>query len=73
MMLTREVPDNEKAHKLFSTSYEMILNVFGTEDYRAAEISHEGLASGGLDDLLYCGLEEMVPLYYGVLEEQLGV
>jgi len=73
MMLTREAPDNEKAHKLFSTSYEMILNVFGTEDYRAAEISHEGLASGGLDDLLYCGLEEMVPLYYGVLEEQLGV
>ena len=46
----------------------MILNVFGNEDFRAAEISHMGLSSGAIRDVVYCGLEETIPLYYGILE-----
>lgn len=70
-MMTRTPPDNPKAEELYARSYEMILNVFGNEDFRAAEISHAGLKTGALDDVVYCGLEETIPLYYNILERQL--
>lgn len=67
-MLTRAKPDNPKAEELYARSYEMILNVFGNEDFRAAEISHAGLATGALDTCVYSGLEASIATYYGVLE-----
>lgn len=66
--LTRVAPDNPKAEKLYKTSYDMVLDVFGNEDYRAAEISHAGLATGALDSVVYSGLEATVPIYYEILE-----
>ena len=68
IMMTRGKPDNEKAEDVYRRSYEMILNVFGGEDFRAAEISHAGLSSGAMTDVVYCGLEETIPLYYDILE-----
>jgi phenylpropionate dioxygenase-like ring-hydroxylating dioxygenase large terminal subunit len=68
MMLTREAPDNDKAKELYQRSYEMILNVFGGEDFRAAELTQAGLQSGALKDVIYCGLEETIPRYYRILE-----
>lgn len=67
-MLTRGGTDNEKAAEVYKRSYEMIINVFGGEDFRAAEISQAGLATGALKDVVYCGLEETIPLYYDILE-----
>lgn len=69
-MLTRGTADNSKAADVYQRSYEMILNVFGNEDFRAAEITQEGLATGALEDVIYCGLEETIPLYYDILERQ---
>ena len=71
LMLTRSAPDNDKAKELYQRSYEMVLGVFGGEDFRAAEISQTGLESGALEDLVYCGLEETIPLYYEILERYL--
>ena len=73
MMLTREAPDNPKAEELFLRSYEMILSVFGGEDFRAAQISQEGLSSGAMDNVLYSGLEENIPVFYDLLDKQMGV
>jgi nitrite reductase/ring-hydroxylating ferredoxin subunit len=70
-MLTREAPDNPKAEELFAKSYEMILSVFGGEDFRAAELSQAGLASGAIDDVIYCGLEDKIPEFYETLEAHL--
>lgn len=67
-MLTRVAPDNPKGEELYKKSYDMILDVFGNEDYRAATISHAGLASGALDNVVYSGLEATVPAYYEILE-----
>ncbi|MET0364472.1 MAG: aromatic ring-hydroxylating dioxygenase subunit alpha [Sphingobium sp.] len=67
-MLTREAPDNPKAEELFEKSYNMVLGVFGNEDFRAAEISHAGLATGAMDDVIYCGLEDKIPEFYNTLE-----
>jgi nitrite reductase/ring-hydroxylating ferredoxin subunit len=70
-MLTREAPDNDKAEELFARSYEMILSVFGTEDFRAACLSQAGLEAGGLQELLYGGMEVNIPLFYGIVERHL--
>jgi nitrite reductase/ring-hydroxylating ferredoxin subunit len=67
-MLTRQAPDNPKAESLYARSYELILKVFGTEDFRAAEISQEGLDSGALDTVVYGGLERVIPDFYETLE-----
>lgn len=67
-MLTRQAPDNPKAESLYARSYELILKVFGTEDFRAAEISQEGLDSGALDTVVYGGLEHAIPDFYETLE-----
>jgi phenylpropionate dioxygenase-like ring-hydroxylating dioxygenase large terminal subunit len=67
-MLTRTPADNPKAKELYERSYDLILKVFGTEDFRAAEISQTGLASGALDTVVYCGLETAIPKYYETLE-----
>lgn len=73
MMLTREAPDNPKAEELFERSYRMILDVFGNEDFRAAEISQSGLSSGGYDDVIYCGFEDNIPAFYEILEKAMGL
>ncbi|RDV06309.1 aromatic ring-hydroxylating dioxygenase subunit alpha [Sphingorhabdus pulchriflava] len=69
--LTRVAPDNPKAENLYKTSYDMVLDVFGNEDFRAAEISHAGLATGALETVVYSGLEASIPAYYGILESYL--
>lgn len=67
-MLLPQAPDNEKAESIASRSYELILKVFGDEDFRAAQITHKGLASGGLKTVTYGGMENTIPTYYDQLE-----
>ncbi|MFV0644294.1 MAG: aromatic ring-hydroxylating oxygenase subunit alpha [Sphingomonadaceae bacterium] len=67
-MLTRSAPDNPKAEELYKKSYEMILDVFGNEDFWAARISYEGLATGALDTAVYSGLEAAIGQYYEILD-----
>jgi phenylpropionate dioxygenase-like ring-hydroxylating dioxygenase large terminal subunit len=70
-MLTRSAPDNPKGEEIYQRSYEMILGVFGGEDFRAAEISQVGLDSQALEDVVYSGLERTIPIYYEHLESRL--
>lgn len=70
--LTREPADNDKARELFSRSLDMVLNVFGNEDFRAAGLSQIGLESGALKTVLYGGLETAIPLFYTILDKHLA-
>ena len=72
MMLTREEAGNPKAEQLFRKSYEMVLGVFGGEDFRAAELSQSGLSTGAMDDVIYCGLEDKIPEFYRTIEQFLS-
>lgn len=67
-MLTPGAPATDKAREVFARSYELILNVFGGEDFRAAEISQVGLEAGVPKDTVYCGLESNIVRYYEALE-----
>jgi phenylpropionate dioxygenase-like ring-hydroxylating dioxygenase large terminal subunit len=70
-MLTRLPADNDKGEEIYQRSYEMIIDVFGGEDFRAAEISQVGLDSGALQEVVYSGMEATIPIYYQRLEGQL--
>ena len=70
-MLTRDRADNDKARDLFSRSFEMILNVFGNEDYRAACMSQTGLESGAVKEVVFGGMESRIPLFYSNVERHL--
>lgn len=70
--LTRVAPDNPKAEDLYKRSWDMVQHVFGNEDFRAATISHEGLATGAVDTVVYSGLEATIPQYYKILERHLS-
>jgi phenylpropionate dioxygenase-like ring-hydroxylating dioxygenase large terminal subunit len=67
-MLTPGAPTTDKAREVFARSYELILNVFGGEDFRAAEISQVGLEAGVPQATVYCGLESNIVRYYEALE-----
>ena len=67
-MLLPEEPLTDKAKDIAKRSYDLVLDVFGNEDFRAAQTAHEGLASGGLDKLTYGGMESTIPTYYDQLE-----
>lgn len=71
-MLTLNPADNEKSRELYSKSYAMVLNVFGNEDFRAAEKCYEGLASGALEQVVYSGLERAIPMYYETLDKHMS-
>ncbi|MEM5518341.1 aromatic ring-hydroxylating dioxygenase subunit alpha [Henriciella sp. AS95] len=63
-MLTDSKPDNAKAEELYAKSYEVIQDVFGNEDFKASETCQIGLASGAIPDVIYCGMESAIPLFY---------
>jgi len=71
-MLTRRPPDNPKGAELYRKSFEMIVGVFGGEDFYAAELSQAGLSSGAIDDVVYSGLEATIPIYYEILDDVLA-
>ena len=67
-MLTESAPDNPKAEELYSKSFAVIQDVFGNEDFKAAELCHRGLASGAIPDVIYCGMEAPIPMFYNGIE-----
>ncbi|HEX7872324.1 MAG TPA: aromatic ring-hydroxylating dioxygenase subunit alpha [Sphingobium sp.] len=67
-MLTPEAAPTEKAAEVFQRSFDLIVKVFGGEDFRAAEISQQGLAAGVPRETVYCGLEGNIVRYYDALE-----
>ena len=70
-MFTDEEADNAKAEELYAKSFAIIQDVFGNEDFRAAETCHKGLATGALKDVIYCGMEAPIPQFYEGIEKML--
>lgn len=67
-MLTPGPATTPKAEEVFERSYDLVIKVFAGEDFRAAQISQEGLNAGVPETTVYCGLEENVVRYYEQLE-----
>ena len=67
-MLTPEAATSPKVEDVFKRSYDLIISVFGGEDFRAAEITQAGLSAGVPENIAYCGLESTIVSYYDQLE-----
>lgn len=67
-MLTPGAAGTPKAEEVFDRSYKLILDVFGNEDFRAAEISQSGLSAGVPKETVYCGLETNIVRFYDAIE-----
>lgn len=72
-MLTDDAPNNPKAEELYAKSFEVIQDVFGNEDFKASEMCQVGLSSGAIPDVIYCGMEAAIPMFYEGIEAALGV
>ncbi|WP_109807702.1 aromatic ring-hydroxylating oxygenase subunit alpha [Sphingosinithalassobacter portus] len=71
-MLTDAAPDNPKAEDLYARSFSVIQDVFGNEDFKAAETCQRGLSTGAIKDVIYCGMEAPIPAFYEGIERMLG-
>ena len=67
-MLTPGPADTPKAAEVFERSFKLIIEVFGGEDFRAAEITQQGLEAGVPEEAVYCGLETNIVRYYDAIE-----
>ena len=67
-MLTPGPADTPKAAEVFERSFKLIIEVFGGEDFRAAEITQQGLEAGVPEEAVYCGLETNIVRYYEAIE-----
>ena len=69
MMLVDSDPADEKMEALHKRSYDLMAEAFGNEDFRAAEMSQEGLETGALTRLTLGGMEQGVRYFHDVVEE----
>lgn len=71
-MLTRGPAQSAKAEDLFRRSFELIHDVFGGEDFRAAELQQAAMCAGGIDEVYFGGMEEMIGPFHRSIESFLG-
>jgi hypothetical protein len=72
-MLVEAGGDDTGIDQLHEKSYKLMSEAFGNEDFRAAELSQEGLETGALQRLTLGGMEQGVRRFHDVVDECTGL
>lgn len=71
-MLAPEAPASEKAHNGLRKSMELMTRVFAEEDYWAASLCHQGLASGVMEEVQLGGMEVQIRMFQDAVSDCLA-
>ena len=72
-MLVEREGEGTEIDLLHERSYKLMAEAFGNEDFRAAELSQEGLQTGALQRLTLGGMEQGVRCFHDVVDECTGL
>lgn len=72
-MLVEQGGEGGEIDQLHERSYKLMAEAFGNEDFRAAELSQEGLQTGALQRLTLGGMEQGVRCFHDVVDECTGL
>jgi phenylpropionate dioxygenase-like ring-hydroxylating dioxygenase large terminal subunit len=72
-MIAPRAPETEKEEGRLQRSMELMARVFASEDYWAAEMCHEGIASGMIDEVILGGMEVQIRMFQDAVSERLGL
>lgn len=73
VMLVDDGAPTPELQGVYERSYRLMADAFGNEDFKAAELSQQGLRSGALKTLTLGGMEQGVRCFHDVLDEYLAV
>lgn len=73
VMLVDREGEGSEMDQLHERSYKLMAEAFGNEDFRAAELSQEGLRTGALQRLTLGGMEQGVRCFHDVVDECTGL
>ena len=69
LMMVDSQASNLEMEALHERSFKLMAEAFGNEDFRAAERSQDGLATGALQQLTLGGMEQGVRRFHDIVEE----
>jgi DNA helicase HerA-like ATPase len=72
VMLVDEREPSPELLGVYERSFKLMADAFGNEDFKAAELSQQGLRSGALKMLTLGGMEQGVRYFHDVIEEYSG-
>ncbi|HKY92567.1 MAG TPA: SRPBCC family protein, partial [Nevskiaceae bacterium] len=72
-MLVEAGSEGTDIDRLHEKSYKLMSEAFGNEDFRAAELSQEGLETGALERLTLGGMEQGVRRFHDLVDECTGL
>src|SRR3546814_18148327 len=69
IMLVDESDPSPELQGVYERSFKLMADAFGNEDFRAAELSQQGLRTGALKTMTLGGMEQGIRYFHDLIDE----